>query len=685
MEGKECTQKFEGSNVQECLNMASVSLGVSSDKIKYLILEEKKGLFKKHAVISIDVIQGLDNKYILKEKVSTKEEIFAKEQSTKIGDIKTNSKKSEDNNDLDGTIEIKQGKFIVKDPRLGGKPAVIFTNKNVILNVDNEKVSLSAPVLEKSIIDVSFVKDEAKRYMNLKTSKDKMEAYISITYKPSITYKLKDSKPANSILLDFDAKEEIMPPKFTEIEINKELLNNNIKYGILKMSIIKCVKNCEIKELLIASGKKNIKAINDRVEIKYKSMDNQKIKNHDDDDDDEQVIDYKAIGSVLGVEKGQVLAILYPGKNGVNGINITGKNIETKIAKRIKLATGEGCKIENGNTVVATTQGRPASRGSTFFVYKTHKIIGDVDLKTGNIKFVGDIIISGNVHEGMKVQAGNSILIKNNVAEAEITASGDVVVKHNVIHSSIAAGKEDVLILEYLSDLKSMKDDLLKLIASIKQLKDMNLIKRGTSDGELVRTLLETKFRKLYQTSFKIAKKILQKENVEDELLYIIKNKILDIGTLNLKNYLELNDAILIIDNKISVLDMELTLPVNVVLDYCQDSVIKSSGNITLTGKGEYISQMLATDSIIFQNDKSLARGGVIKAGKEIKCKIVGGSGGVSTKLIVEKHGQIWADIAYQNTSFIIGDREYILDVPSKNVHAYIDDTRELIVDKLIM
>lgn len=374
--------------------------------------------------------------------------------------------------------------------------------------------------------------------MNLKTSPDKMEAYISITYKPSITYKLKDSKPANSILLEFDVKEEIMPPNFTKIEINNELLNSNIKYGILKMGIMKCVKNCEIKELLISSGKKNIEAINDRLEIKYKSMDNQKSKNHDD----EQVIDYKAIGSVLGVEKGQVLAILYPGKNGIDGINITGKNIETEIAKRIKLTTGEGCKIENGNTVVATTQGRPSSRGSTFFVYKTHKITGDVDLKTGNIKFVGDIVVSGNVHEGMKVEAGNSILIKNNVAEAEaeITASGDVVVKHNVIHSSVAAGKEDVLILERLSDLKGMKNDLLKLTASIKQLKDMNLIKRGTSDGELVRTLLETKFKKLYQTSIKIAKKILQQQNAEDELLYIIKNKILDIGTLNLKNYLEL-------------------------------------------------------------------------------------------------------------------------------------------------
>ncbi len=50
-------KKFEGANVQECLRIASISLGVPVENIKYSILEEKKGLFKKHAIISIDDIE----------------------------------------------------------------------------------------------------------------------------------------------------------------------------------------------------------------------------------------------------------------------------------------------------------------------------------------------------------------------------------------------------------------------------------------------------------------------------------------------------------------------------------------------------------------------------------------------------------------------------------------------------
>ncbi|HEY8804024.1 MAG TPA: flagellar assembly protein A [Clostridium sp.] len=179
---------------------------------------------------------------------------------------------------------------------------MIFTSENVTLTVNDEKVSLSATVYEESTIDVSLKKDEAKRYMNLRISLDKMEAYISIIYKPETAYKLKDCRPTNSVLIEVEVKEKSMPPKFTELEINKELLNNNIKYGILKMNIMKCAKTYEITELLIASGKKNINAINDRLEIKYNSTENQKNKNYDD----EQAIDYKAVGSVQGVEKGQV-------------------------------------------------------------------------------------------------------------------------------------------------------------------------------------------------------------------------------------------------------------------------------------------------------------------------------------------------------------------------------------------
>jgi len=259
------------------------------------------------------------------------------------------------------------------------------------------------------------------------------------------------------------------------------------------------------------------------------------------------------------------------------------------------------------------------------------------------------------------------------------------VIRGNIFHSFVSAGKEDVLVQEYLSDLKSMKSDLEKMIASIAQLKELNLLEKNTSDGELIKILLETKFKKLPKTCIKLLDQMTQSESEEDQLLFIIKHKILNLDPLSINGYEELNDAVIIIDNKIAGFSTDLTLPVDVVLDYCQDSTIKSSGNVILSGKGQYVSKIYASDSVVFKKDKSVARGGIIKAGKEIKCKTVGGHGGVSTQLIVENHGEIWAEIAYSNTKFTIGTREYVLDVTSKDVHAYIDDSGELIVDKLLI
>lgn len=649
MAGELGTKVFKGVNVIECLQNASASLGIPVEKLKYSILEEKKGFFKKHAMISIDAAEDL-----IKEKIHSSE--------------------------INGTIEIVCGEIIIKNPKQGGKPALISIANNLSITVDGEKVNLRKPVYAQSNLEVLLEENEAKRQMDLRISSNKMEAYISIMYEPNITYKLKDFKPVNLVVFEIEVKEETMPPKFTVLEIENELINYNIKYGILKEAIIKCSEVLEISELLVAKGKEPMDKIDDRLEIKYNMAQKELLL---ENQDEEQIVDYKAIGTVNAVEVGQVLAILYPGADGEDGTDITGKIVKTKNAKKILLAAGAGAEMKDECTVVARIEGRPSAKGNTFFVYKTYEVNGDVELKTGNVKFLGDIIIHGSVTEGMIVESGNSILIKDNVAEAIITANGDIVIHGNIFHSFVSAGKEDVLTQEYLSDLKSMKSDLEKIIASIAQLKEMNLLEKNTSDGELIKILIETKFKKLPKACIKVLEQMMQSESEEDQLVFIIKHKLLNLGPLSINSYEELNDVVTIIDNKIDSLSIDLTLPVDVILDYCQDSTIKSSGNVVFSGKGQYVSKIYASDSVLFKKDKSIARGGIIKAGKEIKCKTVGGHGGVSTQLIVENHGQIWAEVAYSNTRLTIGTREYVLDVTSKNVHAYIDDSGELIVDKL--
>ena len=62
---------------------------------------------------------------------------------------------------------------------------------------------------------------------------------------------------------------------------------------------------------------------------------------------------------------------------------------------------------------------------------------GDVDISTGNLEFIGDIIIRGEVKEGFKVLSKKSITIFENVTNAVIEAEGDVIIKKGCIGTTI--------------------------------------------------------------------------------------------------------------------------------------------------------------------------------------------------------------------------------------------------------
>ncbi len=120
-------------------------------------------------------------------------------------------------------------------------------------------------------------------------------------------------------------------------------------------------------------------------------------------------------------------------------------------------------------------------------------------------------------------------------------------------------------------------------------------------------------------------------------------------------------------------------------MEYAQESKIHVVGNINISGRGLFTSEINATKSITFATEKVVCRGGYLKANELIKASIVGSDSGVVTNLEVGKYGNIYADVAYRNTTFIIGNKKYILDKASKNIHVYIEKDGNLAVDKLLL
>ncbi|MBC8061484.1 MAG: DUF342 domain-containing protein [Clostridiaceae bacterium] len=645
------TKIFKDSSLEKCIELACRELNLTSQELQYNIIENKKGLFKRVVSISVDFIE-------------------------KSEEIKTEDSLIEGL----GTIKISDGKFIIKDPEEGREAAVIAPSRNVKIMVDGILITSKKQLFKNNVIELIYEENTACRNLNIQISPEKTEAYINIIYIPKVILGIKDTIESHFLLVEAEIMEKIYPPIYNKDEISEELRKQKINYGIIKENFEKCTTENGVEKLLIAKGISSINDEDDVLEVKISSgLDSKHLLT-----DEKGNVDFKSIGFISAVEPGDILAIIHKGKDGKDGIDIFGKEKKHKKGLRAKLNAGNGCEIKEENSIVATIEGKPCVKGNTFFVYRVHEVQGDVDIKSGDIKFIGDVLVSGNVKEGMKIEAGNIVQVQKNVERATITAIGNVVINGSAIYSTISAGGHDVKNLKQIENMSNLKSQLISLMETVEQIKKFNLLGNNVLDGEAIKVLIENKFKQIPKISLDIIVcRDLARGEPEEKIIGLIKGKLLGLGPLSIKNYWEIDEILKLIDENVEGLNYSLSLPVSIRLPYCQECTISSSGDITFTGNGEYVSNITANGNIYFENSQSVARGGELKAKKEIRCKKIGSTGGVSTKLSVEKDGHIWAELAYQNTQFIIGSRKYDLDYPSKGIHVYLDEKGDIVTESL--
>lgn len=633
---------FKGVNIEECLEEASKSLNLEIEDINYEVVKEVNKFFKKEVIISVSVI-----------------------------DV-----------EAQGKIKIENNNIIVTNPKAEGEAAFLRAQEYLILKVDGKIVRDKVRVFEHSLIEVIFPEENAERHLKIKVSEDKVEAYMEIQYVPERKYKLKNSEESSDLTIEIEIESETMPPKYNFDEVIEELSKMGIIYGIMEENIKKNVEtNCS--NILIARGDKSIDGKDDVIEYKF-PMDENLLKLIEDEKGN---VDFKNICSIKSVLENDIIGIRKEGEKGRDGKNIFGNIIKHKTGKTVYLKVGQGCFLKDNNTVIATIEGKPSTRNNVFYVNKLHEVKGDIDLTTGNVKFIGDVVIYGNVKEGMEVIADNSISIAKHVDRALIKGKGDISITGNVISSNIIGGGEDVSKINYIGKLTEILNIIQSIVKNVEDIKKYDIMNNIRKDGEIIKVLIETKHKNVPKLYFQIMKDIKLNEDLEAEkrILPILKEKLLGLGPISIKNVKELEILNNLIINKINILKEELSVPVNVQINYCQDCEVNSSGNIYVNGKGSYISLINANDSIYFTKENSAVRGGVLRAKNEIKCGIVGSVGGVTTKLMLGEGGHIWVRVAYQNTIFTVGQKEFLLEVPSKDVHAYLDNKGDLIVDRFIL
>lgn len=641
--------KFSAASLEECLEKASFELSIPKKDLKYIITKEEKRFFKKK--VEIEMLESENEEIIQEEDKKENHELFG--------------------------AKVEEGKIIVTDSQNEDEIITIKTCPGVILYINGQVVEEVATVSSQDKIEYKFENPEPIRSAEIQIANDKMEAYINVRSIPAHSYKLKDQEYKKNLTLEKKKVEEKYPPKYTSSEIQGLLQSKGIRYGIIKEAIEEVCGQHNVEKLLIAKGLPVKDDISDEIQVLFKES--EELKEFEDANNN---VDYRKRFLIANVKSGDIIGKIVPGEMGSDGQDIFGVPIKRKTAKRVTVKIGEGCKLE-GDTIIATSEGKPAFKSNAFAVNKLYKV-DQVDLKSGNIDFVGNVEVTGAVLEGMEVKAGNELHIGKNVESATIKSSGEIVINGNVIHSKVTAGGENVERKKYLDTLINFKSIISDLKSSVEQVK-INKLLGERKDGEIIKILIENKFKLLPNISRNILGYNMSQGVQHSELVTFIINKLIGLGPLKIENYNELGEFEQMITEEIEEVEDLILIPADIYLGYAQGTDIEASGSVYITGKGQYICNITALNKIEFTNEKAVCRGGTLFAGSEIKLKTVGSDAGVTTILKVSKTGRIFADIAYYNTVFCFGEKQMTLEVSSKNVEAYLDKDGDIAIDKFVL
>jgi hypothetical protein len=151
-------------------------------------------------------------------------------------------------------------------------------------------------------------------------------------------------------------------------------------------------------------------------------------------------MDYKDLGLVTNILAGTVIAQITAPTEGDDGLDVCGAPHKAMPGKDAKFLVGKGTVLsEDGLTITAEIDGNLKWSKDHFTVEEVLLIGEDVGPATGNVDFIGDVQIKGNVLEGFSVKSKKNVLVNGTANNAYIKADGNIEIKMGSVNSELVS------------------------------------------------------------------------------------------------------------------------------------------------------------------------------------------------------------------------------------------------------
>jgi uncharacterized protein (DUF342 family) len=299
--------------------------------------------------------------------------------------------------------------------------------------------------IKKVLIDNKIINSDMKRIENtIKTATGKMEAIgpaLELFDEGKRKYLHLQVTPTQ-VSFSIDSSIQQTNYQITKDDIYFLLSEKSVSHGIDNETIEEILRaGAYGQEFIIASATMPILGEDAVItEVAQIDLDAKPFINEDGS------VDYKRWENIRQVRIGDVICTRTPPTPGLPGISVFGQPLSPTPGEDYALPQGTNTDvIDNETKLVAAISGFLYREGRDISVGNVYIIKGDVDFKTGNIDYYGDVLVRQNVNAGFSVVAEGNISIEGSVESAHIESKkGNVFLKGSVFglnNTNIIAGK----------------------------------------------------------------------------------------------------------------------------------------------------------------------------------------------------------------------------------------------------
>lgn len=235
---------------------------------------------------------------------------------------------------------------------------------------------------------------------------------------------------------EMTATATLFPPKpggfeLTPDEIISELQSQGVVYGILEDVVTRIAdEKIEYKEIVVARAKQPVHGKDAEIKMYFDPNAEKTIYK----DIAEDKFDFKNIvKNIQNVLKGDLICEKIPATPGEDGCTVTGKILPAKKGIDRQILAGQNTELSSdGKFLRATVDGHVVKKAGKIGVEPVKHINGDVGIKTGNITFVGSVVVHGSVLDGFSVKAKGNIEIRGSVGKSEIVSDNDIYIAQGI-------------------------------------------------------------------------------------------------------------------------------------------------------------------------------------------------------------------------------------------------------------